>query len=323
MRLNEPVSFKAYGLTFESEIFLPGLAVGGGDADVVIRVGTVDPGDSQPAEFDCWVETKPDEIRLFWDGVGRFLIRDASEVIVQPAADIDPQLFQQTVLGPIFCLVAQQRGWYPLHASAVLAGDSVVALAGASGRGKSSLAAALSSKGYSLVADDVTVIDTAASPPQVRPGITALKLWPDALARLGKPSDSFPTVDDRTEKRRLDPHAHELEIGAGLRSVYLLDEGTEPSISPVPPEEALLQLVDLCQYRDLLHGIAGTVGLMPHAARIAHEVPVFRFTRKDSLSELFETAAMLEEHLSSRSVLMHRDSGEARAPDVKKRTPSS
>jgi len=297
MRLNDPVSFKAYGLTFESELLLPGLTEGEGDPDVVIRFGAVGDDSDQPAGAESWIQTRPRETRLFWEGVGRFLIREASEVIVQPSADVDHEVLQQAILGPIFCLVAQQRGWYPLHASAVLAGDAVVALAGFSGSGKSSLAAALNSKGYPLVADDVTVIDTGVSPPVVRPGITALKLWPDALEHLGKPADTFPTIDGSTEKRRLDPH--EPEVGAKLRRIYLLDEGSESSFRLVPPQHAVLQLLDLCQHRALMHSVVGTVGLIPHAARIAREVPLFRFTRRESLSGLIETAVMLEEHLDA------------------------
>ena len=299
MRLSHPVSFRAYGLTFESEIFLSGLISGKGDADVVVRFGSVERWDGRPVDAENWIQVQPPETRLALEGIGRFSIRDGAEVIVDPAPDVDPEILQQALLGPILCLVVQQRGWYPLHASAVMARDAVVAFAGASGRGKSSLAAALNARGYPLVADDVTVIDTAVAPPNVRPGITALKLWPDALAHLGKSADSLPTLDGTTEKRRLDPH--EGDLGARLECIYLLDEGAEPSITPVPAEEAVLHLIDLCHYRVLLRTIAGTTSLMPHAAKIAREVPVFRFVRTEPLSELFETASMLEEHLQAAS----------------------
>ncbi len=298
MQLDEPTSFRAYGLTFQSELDLPGTIAGGDAPDVVIRFGTVAVGDDVPkGSQGSWIRSAPGEIALYWEGVGHFLTRGGEEVVLQPAPGVAPEVFQQAVLGPILCLVVLQRGWYPLHASSIRTGNSIIALAGPSGSGKSSLAAALNKMGYPLVADDVTVIDTSASPPMVQPGITALKLWPDSLDTLGKSARSLPRLDEETDKRRLEPQAS--VDPSELRAVYMLGDAARPSMRTVPAEQAVLHLLDLCQHCALMHSVVGTAGLIPHAARIAQGVPFYRFGNRSALEDLFETAGALERHFKA------------------------
>ena len=77
----------------------------------------------------------------------------------------------------------------------------------------------------SLGIPTIALIDTDGDPPEARPGISALKLWPDALAHLGHSPEAGARLDDGTDKRRL-----EMQRGLGpvpLRRIYLLADGTE------------------------------------------------------------------------------------------------
>src|SRR5436853_233172 len=77
-----------------------------------------------------------------------------------------------------------QRGHFVLHASSVAIDGKAAAFAGPSGRGKSTLVAALASAGHPLIADDMSVIDTSGAAPVVQPGFPRVKLWPDSASAL-------------------------------------------------------------------------------------------------------------------------------------------
>ena len=67
-----------------------------------------------------------------------------------------------------------------------------VAFLGASGWGKSTLAAQLYACGHEFVADDVLAVRLAESRPAVVSGIPHLKLWPEAAITMGEAVHNLP-----------------------------------------------------------------------------------------------------------------------------------
>jgi hypothetical protein len=262
-----------------------------------VRFGTVSGIERRLEGSGSWFRGSPQESCLIWEGVGKFLVRDAEEVIVMPDPGSEEGL-AEAILGPVLSLVVQQKGWYPLHASTVLIGDSAVSIAGLSGSGKSSLAAALSTRGHAVVADDMTPVDTGVDPPKVRGGVPGLRLWPDTVASLGWSPRPYAEMADCTGKRRVAVPGHRRASGS-LRRIYVIADGSENSITPMTPQEGSLRLVELCHCRSLIQGAIGVAGLIRHAAAIAGLVRIFRLTRRRSLTGLVETAAMVEEHAAS------------------------
>lgn len=133
-------------------------------------------------------------LQVAGDGTCRFAVPGVATYLIDPTGRhvlIDPMIEAQApdirvfFLGTVFGILCYRRGLLPLHASCVRIGDGAVALAGPSGIGKSTLAAALLRRGYPVLADDVTVIDIAApGGPHVLPAFPRLKLWRDAMRRL-------------------------------------------------------------------------------------------------------------------------------------------
>lgn len=97
--------------------------------------------------------------------------------------------------------ILPQRGLMVLHGSAVLLGDRAIALAGASGAGKSTTAAVLCSLGGRLICDDLCAINGAES--RVVSGTSVLKLWPDSVEALGIESARARAVRPGLSKRFL------------------------------------------------------------------------------------------------------------------------
>ena len=99
--------------------------------------------------------------------------------------DNDVRLF---LLGSVMGALLHQRGWLPLHGSAIRLPDGTAAIfMGPSGVGKSTLAAAFRRRGYAVAADDVSLIFTGADgSPLLQPAYPELKLWAEAAAKIGE-----------------------------------------------------------------------------------------------------------------------------------------
>jgi energy-coupling factor transporter ATP-binding protein EcfA2 len=171
-------------------------------------------------------------------------------------------------------------------------GQKAVVIAGHSGRGKSTLAAALARAGHPLLADDITVIRfDAAGTAFAVPGSPHVRLNPDSIAanaldvaqlgpgRLG---------DDKKIWYR-DPHEFDPVPVAALIRLDLAAPGEGPGITRVNGPGAVLPLQDLV-YRFALARRLGAAGELAHGAlRLAAAVPIHRLTRAQEFAALDAT----------------------------------
>jgi len=106
--------------------------------------------------------------------------------------------WQQTLLSRILPNVAIMRGYEALHASAVESPHGVVALAGPSGVGKSTLAAELITRGWPLFADDVLILGYGNDGVCAHPGTPHTKVTEDDYARLRRdlPAEDLGALGD-------------------------------------------------------------------------------------------------------------------------------
>jgi hypothetical protein len=192
------------GLKLESDLLLPALAQwdGPGDAaaDIAIRRGEVPPRLDRPDHVAPIFQTRGcNEYLLTLPGTGRILVRNGNEVTVDPETGADASATSAILTGTIQAVLWHQRGLLPLHASVVAIGGRAVALCGPSASGKSTLAAMLAAQGCAVIADDLCLVEAGESGAVcVLPGRTRLRLWRDALDRLGMtPSVLTPALTAR------------------------------------------------------------------------------------------------------------------------------
>ncbi len=154
--------------------------------------------------------------------------------------------------GSVLAFVLRLRGAVPLHASAVAVDGRALLFIGEPWAGKSSTAAAFSTLGYPVLADDIVRIDVDAGHRDAfaHLGHPGLGLWSDAAAALfGEPSDAG-ALSQEYEKRVLDPQGSSAHFEARLvpiGAIYLLGErlreASSPSIEPTPSSASLVGLV--------------------------------------------------------------------------------
>lgn len=119
-------------------------------------------------------------------GVASYLVEGGSRMTVNPELPEDAPELRTFLLGSCLAALCFQRGVVPLHASGVEIGGGAVLMAGDSGLGKSSLAAALMQQGARLLSDDLCVLDLREPEgPLIRPAFPRLRLCDDTARALG------------------------------------------------------------------------------------------------------------------------------------------
>lgn len=193
-----------YGLRIASTVPLADLPPWTGDgrvADVGVDVGPVPPL-ADPVVDGPFLQVASDGTsRYLVPGVAAWRVAaDGSRITVDPVEDPAGAAQRTFLYGSVFAIVGLRRGLLPLHAACLQCTGGAVAFAGPSGVGKSTLAARLVRRGFPVLADDVTMLDLAApGGPLVLPAFPRLKLWQDAMDRLGLPAEGLerarPTLD--------------------------------------------------------------------------------------------------------------------------------
>ncbi len=285
-----------FGWRVRTELTLPELAPWTGDdraPDIMIFRGQVPALGDGALQFSPRIEFTQNALRFDVPGVARYRIDGADRVTIETAPETSPDAAEVRLFffGTVLAVLCLRRGLIPLHASAVAVDGRAVLLAGDSGLGKSTLAAALMARGYPLLSDDLCALDVSRpGAPVIRPCIAYLKLWKDAATRLAIATDQLAPVRAGLGKFRIPiPHAVTGPLPPG--QIIMLHR------TILPAEAGIQVLRGMAALRyDLIHrrrlGIAlGYQGAMLSAlAELAKVAPIVQLSRLDDLAALPDLA---------------------------------
>lgn len=164
---------------------------------------------------------------------------------IQPVRDGAELDIRSYLLGSIFAALCHQRGLLPIHASAVATPAGAFGFVGASGAGKSSLAAFLAGQGFPLVSDDILLVDPdAPADRRVIPVAPWLKLWTTTLDALGAKQEGLSRVFTDDEKYRYTGTPTRVDP-LPLAGLVLLERSEgPPGIERLSAAEAVRSLLD-------------------------------------------------------------------------------
>jgi hypothetical protein len=281
------------GITLVSEIALPELPLiqhsGAIPHPVHIRLGKVPNHRPQAVEIDPDCFATPTYYWLRIHGIGCYLVTNGEEIIVCPDTGARPLDVRAYLLGTLFVALCQQRHLLPLHASAVSSRKGVVAFLARSGEGKSSLAACLAQRGFSVLADDVCLIDTASSGPAVViPAAPWLKLWRNSLEHLGRQVQGLERVFSEDDKYRL-PLADTLHPEPIGRLVFLETNPNQRSATEMQglsAVEAIPLLMDLTHQAYVLQATGQLEQSFLRCSRVSSQAKAYRLIRPWGLEHL-------------------------------------
>lgn len=184
---------------------------------------------------------------LRFPSCGDFLLSaDMAQIQCRPLPRIPEATVRHLLLDNVIPLVLSRREPIVLHASAVLTTHGVIAFAGKSGLGKSTLAASLAQRGCALVSDDCLVLRAEQRNWTALPSYPGVRLWPSTAEELLREDTLTADVAHYTLKRRVSdtdllPFA---KNPAPIRKLFFLaDESSAVSIQRLLPRRAFMSLI--------------------------------------------------------------------------------
>lgn len=309
-----------YGLLIDSELPLPDLApapAAPSGPDVVVRLGPVAPPSAAAVALPRGLWVDGDRIGIDVPGVGRYACEHGDRITVAPdpgATDARLRLF---LLGSALGALLAQRGLLVLHGNAFVVDGGCAIVLGHSGAGKSTLAAEMHRRGHVVLSDDVVPVDATG---HALPGWPRIKLWQDALDRLGVPSDGLDRVDSSFAKFHVP-----LDRAAGplapvpVRWIYVLDRHDGPlRVVPVTGAAAFTSLHEHSYRNEILVGALRRTHLA-HSAALVATARLARVERpRDTDSVTSSADAILADirHVSDREEQQHAPSRANRTVDA-------
>ncbi len=258
----------AYNLIFHSHLPCPELPSVQGKPDVTIAYGDVPRTLINPVQTGVLYQTSERQFLLSLNNIARYLVQNGNEILVERtpgASDVEVRLF---LLGSCLGALLHQRGILALHASAIQTKQGAVLFTGASGAGKSTLLSAFLQRGYRMLADDISAIETnAQGVPVVLPGYPQSKLWADSAKRLAHNTGKLRRVRPQLEKFSVPTTAHFASEPTPLHAMYVLVPYNQPhfDMHPLTNTEKFNVFIHHTYRQRFLDGL----GLRPEHFRLA------------------------------------------------------
>ena len=144
-----------------------------------------------------------------------------------------PEVHEHLYLNQVRPLMLSRQGQLVFHASAVVTRGGAIAFLGASGRGKSTLAASFAAAGGAFLTDDGLLLDETGGAFRVMPGHASIRLREDSRRELlrfdpGRAHGIVYASKERVPAQSDLPYA---DRPYPLRAAYFLGEGTASDIS--------------------------------------------------------------------------------------------
>lgn len=231
-------------MVIESSFALPGLsgaAIGAGPPDLRYVRATAAPetlhGPEMTAGFNWSRDLKVCHFNA--PGVAVFQItRDGIVSVWALTDDVDD--IAAYLVGSVLGIALHLRRIVTLHASAVEVDGGAVLFCGESGAGKSTMAAALQKRGYSVLSDDLCAIEMTPEGAIMHSDGRKIKLWDDAIGKLELRGERGKPVQKGFEKYFVDAGVGE-QHSAPVRFVFELayrERMATPTVSAVPAADA-------------------------------------------------------------------------------------
>ena len=217
--------------------------------------------------LDEAVVAAPQFCALKVPGLASFAVRGGAHVSV----DLEPHADLRDVRGYltawVFGALCHQNAMLPLHASAVAREGAATAFLGESGAGKSTFAAFLGRRGYTLCSDDICLLREAPEGMEVVPVAEWLKLWRETLDALDEPVEGANQTFSDEDKYRVYRAGSEAEAGSvfqaaepapALRHLVFVERSEgPPRLEPISNAATLARMFGTVYLSYCMRGHAG------------------------------------------------------------------
>lgn len=244
--------YKAFGLTIQSEIELPELSEAPvvEISDIQVRETTFTlPRFRKTKIYRRGIQAgfgqdEDGALYLHWDGVGTYKAIGGDTLLFAPDTD-DANLISLFTVSEALGLLLFQRGYFLLHASAVVVGNEAWCFMGAPGAGKSTTAAAFVKAGCRLLSDDLTAIElNADGDAYIIPAYPQLKIWDATVNGLDYDRAVLSPVSEGVNKFSYQPKSEFLHGKVPLRRVFFMHKAkNRPAWQEINAAEVPMELI--------------------------------------------------------------------------------
>ena len=284
--------YLAYGLGIHSQLRLFELPVSDVKQDVTIRVGTVDPAPGEDGAPYPYLMLTQREAIFAIEGIGRFKVSEGSHIVVDPQPGGDSGLLQRYLIGAAMALVLYQRQRLVLHASAVSVGGQGIVFLGASGAGKSTIAAACLARGHLLLADDVTAVDVNPGISWLDPGFPHIKLSNDATGLLASNPAQIEFMIMAEDKASFHVNQPISRQAIALKRIYILLPDDPVGFDRLSSKQALVELVRYSIPPSMVR--LDSANHFQRCVNLVNNIQVYLLHRPAALTSLPELIEMIE-----------------------------
>lgn len=192
------------------------------------------------------------------------------------------------LVGSVLGIALHLRRIVTIHASAVKVGDGAVMFCGESGAGKSTMAAAFQMRGFEVLCDDLCALDVSRDTAALYSDGRKLKLWGDALERLGLENLAEKPVQRGVDKYFVSSNSKR-SSSAPIRAIFELKksgEATTPKLVPVSAAEAAA-LIHRNAYRpSIIEQLDDHKLYFEAAVRLVHCSSIYRLERAHDFDQI-------------------------------------
>lgn len=300
--------YRFTGLCIDSTILLPELDAWEGETvspDLEIHHRSVAPLKTGVPYSGGIARFHERDVGYEWEGVGRFRITHGTSIWADPDPAADPRLVRLPIYSVALASALIQRGDLILHASSIDIAGGAVLFVGRHRQGKSTLAAYCHEAGFPVLGDDLACIRFSGSgEPLLFPGLSRIKLWPDALTDLGKSPDAFEPLHDCVDKRYL-PIEPPRPTPRPVKAICFLGGGDTLGLNTITPGEALPILLGTTTLPQLLAIPALGQQFFRQSASLLNTVPAFSLKRPYDATILPQTVELIRDHFASADIPSH------------------
>lgn len=214
--------------------------------------------------------------------VARYLIVDGRKVSIEPAANADEGEVRRFLFMAPLAALLYQRGILAFHAAAAATQHGAILLAGDSGSGKSTLLMALLKRGWTMLSDDLVMVDLDEhGKPVVFPVCQDILLWLDAMEKMeiAAPSSQPHGYDKR--RNVFSPSGRIAADPKPLRAIYWLSvhNRDEIEIEELEGAERFSALGLLSSNSHIADALFDRAVYFRKAAAVSGEAPLLRLRR--------------------------------------------
>ena len=183
------------------------------------------------------------------DGTEFHIARDGRELWATWAPSSTLADTETYLVGPVLGFAQRLIGVLCLHASAVVVDGVAVALCGPAYAGKSTTAGGFAAAGFSVLADDMTVVRMRDGALMAMPGSDHLRVWDDSERILLGTTGALPRLTPTWEKRALRMRGEgwawsdeAVRLGAVVLLSPRVDTADAPRVESVPAGESFVAI---------------------------------------------------------------------------------